>query len=518
MKYFYCKLSFLFLSLFCVCIINAQTRELDNVIEVELQNTVTIKNNNTIVGYAFFYKVDKMKKTALYRLEILDENLKSIGSNEFEGSSELELQNALYESQHVLLAFEDPKKTDGIEKFVKIFDLKGKETGTVAYDPDKVRKGMLGAAFAKSLGNYYNGYNNVEGKGFVVIYQSEAKTGGIDIQMIGINGKLKWEKNITAESGERMDAYLAATTQNALIIFTINRSGVLAKDSKNFLVGLNPDNGKEMYKQSMEINQLAWEPMLFKNDKSNNLKMMSALTHEEDKFYKAVPIGFNIATLNDKTGEITLDKNFLYSENLGKVLNMSSESKTEDGYIKMHDICLMADGSKVVVGEFFRRTVNGLGMAIKIINAGLRDGNGGSASQISIGDMFLLRIDNKNNVTSMDKIEKGIERVPLPADGIPLGLTIRMLTMAGSFGYMYTDENPENDNKTVLINGSFDDEKFGTSAITFTGAKGFKQKRFEIEKAKKDRVYLRKGKPGHLLVMKYDAKAKKISLNLERVN
>jgi hypothetical protein len=505
---------FLFvLFVFCLSQSNAQSKVFDNVIEVKLQNSVTIKNNNTIVGYALFYKVDVMKKAALYRLEILDENLKSIGSNEFEGSKELQLQNALYESEHILLAFNDIEKKDGYQKFVKVFDLKGKETGLVAYEPEKVKKGMFGEAAAAEMGAFYNGFNNIEGKGFVVVYQSKAKTGGADIQMIDKTGKLKWEKNITAEKGDRMDLYLTATTPDALIFFSVNRNGIMAKDSKNFLVGIDPENGKELYRKSMEIDQLAWEPILFKTDKDNNYKMISSLSHEEDKFYSAKPIGFNIANFNVKTGEIRLDKNFMFETELSKIMTMKGESKSEDGYIKMHDICLMSDGSKVLVGEFFRRTVSVAGMAFKVLSRG-----NGSASQISIGDLFLLRIDSKNNPVSLDKIEKEVDRVPLIADGISIGLITRLLTMEGNFGYLYTDEDIYTNSRTVIANGTFNGESYGTTAITFDEKKGFKQKKFTIEKDKKDKVYIRRGKPGHLLVMKYNAKEKKISLNLERVN
>ena len=152
-------------------------------------------------------------------------------------------------------------------------------------------------------------------------------------------------------------------------------------------------------------------------------------------------------------------------------------------------------------------------MGFKILSGG-----GGSASQASIGNLFLLRIDNKNNPVSLEKIEKETERVLLPADGISIGLITRLLTMEGDFGYMYTDEYADPNKKTVLVTGTFEGESYGTTAITFDEKKGFKQKKFNIEKDKKEKVYLRKGKPGHVLVMKYNSKAKKISLNLERVD
>ncbi len=168
MKGIFLKMSLAILSLCFIKQADAQSKEFTNVLDVTLERSVTIKNNNTIVGYALFYKVDKMKKAALYRLEILDENLKSIGSNEFEGSKELVLLDAVYESEHIMLAFADSKKTDGYVKFIKVYDLKGKETGMVAYDPEKVKKGMFGGVVAEQMEGLYNGYNNVEGKGFAL--------------------------------------------------------------------------------------------------------------------------------------------------------------------------------------------------------------------------------------------------------------------------------------------------------------------------------------------------------------
>ncbi len=491
----------------------AQSREFENVMSVELKNTTTIKNNNTIVGYAFFYKLEKMKKAALYRLEILDENLKSIGSNEFEGPKELSLVSSLYESGTLLLAFDDPRKTEDYEKFVKIYDLKGKEKGLVSYDPEKVKKGMFGAAIAGQMEAYYNGYSNVEGKGFVCVYQSKAKVGGADIQFIDLNGKLKWEKNISAEKGDRTDLYLTGTTQNAILFFCSERGGIMDKDSKNFLIGLDPLTGKELYKKSMEVKDLALEPMFFKQDEAGQIKMISTISHEDDKFYSAKPIGFNVIDLNDKTGEFTQQKNFTYENDLSKVMDMKSDTKTEDGYVKIHDIMLMPDGSKVLVGEFFRRTVSAMGSAMKLLSRG----SSGSAAQISIGDAFLLRIDKNNNPTSLEKIEKAVDRVPLPADGMPLGLVQRWLGLEGWFGYLYSDElSPAK--KTVLFTGEFEGEKYGTSAITFDEKKGYKVKKFNIEREKKERVYIRRGKPGHVLITKYNSKAKTLKVNLERID
>lgn len=164
------KSTLTFLSLLLCFGVFSQSKVFDNVIEIEVQSTVEITNNKQIVGYAFFYKIDKLKKTALYRLSILDENLKEIGSNEFEGAKELILKKAAYESNQILLSFYDKDKKDGYERFLKIFDLKGKETGNIPYNPESVKKGMFGAAIAAQMETIYEGTENIEGKGFVTVY------------------------------------------------------------------------------------------------------------------------------------------------------------------------------------------------------------------------------------------------------------------------------------------------------------------------------------------------------------
>lgn len=491
----------------------AQSKIFDNVLDVEVKSSIAITNNKQIVGYAFFYKVDKMKKSALYRLSILDENLKEIGSNEFEGGKDLVLTRGVYESEKLLFSFYDDDEFDGFKKFVKVFDLKGKQLGLIGYDPDKVKKGMFGAAVAAELETLYEGTENVEGKGFVRVYQSKAKTGGIDIQFIGLDGKLKWERNVTAEKGDRTDLYLISTTPKTILLCQMERGSIMDTDPAIFLVGLNNDNGKELFKKPLDIKGNSYEPMLVKTTADGKIKMVASLLDESAKFLKAVPKGISISELNDQTGEIKIIKDFTYANDLSNVLTMKSETKSEDGYIKPHNLLMMNDGSMVLVGEFFRKTVSAAGMAVKVLSRG-----GGSAAQATVDDMFLLRINTALKATALEKIEKDKERTSLPGDFMSIGLTSKWLTYTHSFGYMYTDEGIDGSNKTVLARGSFGDEKYGTVAITIDDKKGFTQKRFSIPKEKNVSYYVSRAKPGYVMITKYNSKEKKMTVNLEKVN
>lgn len=235
---------------------------------------------------------------------------------------------------------------------------------------------------------------------------------------------------------------------------------------------------------------------------------------ENDKFATAKPIGISVAELNDQTGEIKIVKDFSYENDLSNVLDMKNASKSEDGYIKAHDILLMEDGGMVLVGEFFRRTVSAFGMAAKILSKG----GGPAASQATIEDMFLLRIDNSFKAKALEKIEKDKERVPLPADGLSIGLIARLLTYDGDFGYMYTDEGMDGKQQTILARGSFGEEKYGTVAITVDPKKGYSTKRFNLTKEKNTIYRIYRGKPGYVMVIKYNSKEKTLTTDLEKIN
>lgn len=492
----------------------AQSAVFEDVVSARLQNTVTIMNNKDIVGYALLYKLEKLKKAALYRLEILDENLKSIGSNEFEAGKSLEMESALYESGQIMLAMKDPSSKAEYNRYVMTFDLKGKQTGNIGYEPEEGRKGMYGKAMAEMMEDFYNGYTNSEGKGFVTVYQNELKTGGAEVRMIGTNGKLKWSKNFTAEKGDRLDMYLLESTANTVIMFSIERNGLMKRDGAVFLMGLDANNGKQLFKKPMEVGSYAFEPYLFKRDPKGKLKMVSFLSDAEDKILKARILGFNISSIDEKTGELTESKNYLYSSELSNVLEMKTETKSEEGFMRIHDLSFMKDGSVVAVGEFFRRTVSAMGVASNVLSGG----RGTPVTQITIGDMFLLRFDNAGKAKSLEKIEKGKERVQLPGDGMSLGLLARWLAMNKYFGYSYTDESSETGKVTVVAGGDFEGENYATAAISFDENKGFKIKKFVAEREKGQRIYVGRGKPGYVLVYKYSAKKKQITMNLEKVS
>ena len=491
--------------------VSGQNMVFDTKFEVNVQSTTAITNNKQIVGYAFFFKVDKMKKSGLYKLVILDENLKQIGSSEFEGGKDLVLTRAVYESDRLFMNFEDKDEYDGFKKFVKVFDLKGKQVGIVGYDPEKVKKGMFGAAAAAQMESMYDGIDNVETKGLVRVYQSKAKSGGVDMQFISTTGKLKWEKNFTGEGGDRIDMFLFGTTPNAIMMVQMERSGIASKKGEIFLVGLSPDNGRQIFKKSLTMKGFTYDPMFLKTTEDGKYQMIASLLNESEKLMKAQPVGISLCEIDDATGEIKVRKDFTYSGDLGKVLKMKSDTKSEEGYIKPHDLILMNDGGMVLVGEFFRKTVSAMGVASAMLSRSAQ-----SVSQATIDDMFLMRIDNNLNPTSLETVEKDKDRFPLPGDFLSTGLVTRYLSSLKAFAYDYTDEGMNGSQKTVIANGSRPGAGYGVFAINLGEKSGFTIKDFKSLKEKNVRYYVTRAKPGYMMVTKYNSKEKSVSLSLEK--
>ncbi len=493
----------------------SQSKIFDNVVDFEIRSTVEITNNKQIVGYGVFYKKDKMENSALFGLTILDENLKEIGNNEFEGSSNLILIKAVYESDKILLSFYDTEKKNGYAKFVKVYDLKGKEIGLVSFEHERVRKYANWEKVAASPKSVYADIDNIEGKGFITIYQGVAETGGVDVQMIGLDGKLKWEKYITAEKKDFTDLYLLGITNNTIIMFQTDRKENSKKDANIYLLGLSIENGQELFKTSLDIKGLTYEPMFVKKSNDGKLRIVSTIADESDKFDKAKPNGIGIAELDGVTGDIKIIKDFNFENDLGTVLKMKNENKSKEGYIKAHDVLIMPDGSMVIVGEFFRKTVRGAGLAMTLLGG---MGTVSASSQASIGDMFLLRIDNNLKATSLEKIEKDRRNISMSNDFISIGSMARLLSLNHEFGYMYSDEGMDGKQNTILARGAFGNEKYGIIAIAVDENKGYTTKKFNLQKEKKVTYFISRGKPGYVMVTKYNSKEKTISLNLEKVN
>jgi len=104
----------------------------DDVKNITVRNFGAIKKNNVVKGYFSFYEYDKVdKKTLLFRLNLMDENLNDLGTKDIEGPKDWELISTAYDGNNFCFKFYD-EKAKTIE--LKVYDNEAKEVASNVVD------------------------------------------------------------------------------------------------------------------------------------------------------------------------------------------------------------------------------------------------------------------------------------------------------------------------------------------------------------------------------------------------
>lgn len=516
-KYFFSLLAAGVLCTTLPSISHAQTAELENIGEVVSGRIRPVRTGGAVVGYAFVYKLDNSKKGTAYRLQLLDENLKTIGTSDFESDRSATLIDALYEGGTVALVFEDAPQRMGVapNQYVKTFNVETKATTTVSYERDAEDKnsGLFGRAMAQSTNGLYDQFTTVEGEGFLTIYTSQNKNGGLGIQLIGTDGTRKWRRKLMGTDNARMDARLLGTAGKTILFFGSTRSSIMSRDAKNYLIGLDGATGQQLFRKPLESQGVASEPVFVKTLPDGRALVCNMLSDADENFSSARHTGFNYGYLNQATGELTDVKTIDYSKDLASVLAMKNDTKSEEGFLHISNIIPMPDNSMMIVGEFFRRTVSAGGMAAAVLTGG----NSNAAAQGTIGDLFVLRVQPDGAVANLEKVEKAPVRVNA-VTGISIGMLGRLMELARVFDYQFTDEL-EDHRKVVVIDGKLDGNASRTvSAISLHPQKGLKIKNLTPTVENGEEYFAVPAKPGYALLMKRNKRTKRASLQLERLD
>jgi hypothetical protein len=222
----------------------------------------------------------------------------------------------------------------------------------------------------------------------------------------------------------------------------------------------------------------------------------------------------------DAGGKITFEKYCSWDVDLGKYLSVSSHGKIEDfGYMYLHKMVQVADGSIYAIGEGYKKAASALGIASKIMSMG---GGGISAVKIKVTNMMLIKFDKDFNVADAKMYEKNSNNVELPSGGAyastaMLGKLIKY--SFGGFDYVYTQENNDKTSFTVCYGDYVKGKDYKGStfnSITYNGGK------FTTDKinTKSDATHsaVLPGKQGQVLILDYYRKDKRLDIHFEKLN
>ncbi len=474
----------------------AQSLILEDVLEGSVRNSVPISNNGEVVGHAILYRLDKAKNGTPYQLKLLDENLKAIGSYEFEGTNLLQINAALLESGSIMLCMTDMGKGAEYERFVMTFDLEGKQTGVVGYVPTDGKKGLFGGYMAEMLDAQHPSYSGLEGRGFVAIYQNALKTGGLEVHALGLDGKLVWNRNLTAATGSYQRMYLLHTNASSIMLYSAESKSMTSKTPNEFIIGLDAASGKQVYKTPLLRDSGSLIPIGFKNDASGRTKMISKILTGKSVWYSRC-LGINISTFNEKTGELTESKDYYYESDFSSVLEIRNGKKSDKKLLNIMDVYPMQDGSTVMIGTYK---------------------TGASADELRMwGDdnLVLIRTDILGSIKTVEHVAPGTGSVP---NDVPWSYSTseKKTVPFQYFSYSHSDELSTDGKITANFTEGIPGGVYALGAVTFDEKPGHTVKNFLTELSRQEKTFLERGKPGHILIFKVKTKTKTVEINQER--
>lgn len=485
---------------------------------VTVRNIGAIKKNNVVKGYYTFYEYDKIdKKTLLFKLRLLDENLNEIGTKDIEGPKDWQLISTGYDGNNFCFKFYDEKaKTYEL----KVYDDQAKEVASnlleINYKP-------------KSNGKYqaYAGLvspelNVVENNGFVDYTFNDPNDAFI---MSYANGSTKktWQYTYEPEGKSKIMVPNFLDGNEEMILTAVSRleKGLGNNKTENSVIANNIKTGALLFDIPTEFDDNHVVPVnaVFSADKITII----GLNYKTAKTYTRAPDGMAFIEI-DRKGKV-LKTNFkTFEESLSKYLSITDHQLDGGYYLYIHDIVHTKNNTNLVIAEKFKKAADAGGVALTALSILARSGGTASVIKLALENMVVIEYDQNGNVLQAKEIPKGKGSTGV----IPGALTQNpylLATMANIYGwmdYMYTLSNDDNSEVTFsfLDWDRLDEDAKKTSNF---GQIKYKDGKISVDKIpiknpKATFSHLFPAKAGYVLQANYFKKEKKLSMNFIKLN
>ena len=502
---------------FCLCVVmlHAQSISIENVLKMSPGSLSAIKEGSDIKGYYFYYASDKIdKKTNEYTLRIFDNNLKALKDVKFQDSKDVRiLESSFNGTDLVFLFFNEDERTFEYQ----VYGANGQRK-PYNYRRELTKKELqyLKAVYPQLSGDEdatYKGLYPVEGKGFISNTPSrEDKDYTFEISYFSTEKNKQWSYIPT--DGKKFAGDYLGTFNGVVYVQMLKFSSLFDGKPESVILGLDLETGKKLFEKSTD-SKYRFYPSSMSQTNAGKSFIYGEYFDAGANVMKDKSSGFAFWSIDNK-GNITSEKYVSWVTDFGKFVNVSSKGKIENlGYMLLHNMVQTADGNIYAIGEGFSKSVDGFGMASKVLLGG------GSGFKMKITDMVLIKFDKDFNVKDVKIYEKNANNAGLPAslDYASAPLMAKIVKGLGGFDYEYTQTNKDASAFTVCYSDYVKekDYKGGTfNSISFNDGK-ISTDRLNI---KSDATYswVVPGKQGQVLVVDYYKKEKKVLAHFEKLN
>lgn len=494
----------------------AQKVNFDDVLEIRLQDMGPIYQNRIVKGYYMFYKVEKKdKKNNVYKLVVLDENMNKVSDKNMTESKYINLQEAAYDEQSLLFVFYESKER---KLEFRRYNLEGKLLSKKSDELGKREaylyqtEGQVGAVGGVQLAPITN-------KGFVHYTPQKNKKFGYAIRFFGEEGMKDWKYESDEDSKEIEYGTFLGYNESQLLSCVIKKRGAMSKDMDFYVLAIDLATGKKVYEKPLEDAKHAIQLLNAFPGESGETILTGLYFDADDKLAKAKSEGLFMGKL-DATGNFTKQEFISWEKDVSKKIEVNSKGKIDGGgYIFFHNATRLSDGKIYAVGEMYGKEASALGIAAAVLS---RNSNV-SVTKIEVRDMIVFDFNpdlTLAGVKIFDKKNSGVE-MQSGAEFTSTQMLGYLVQAYGAFDYMYTQPNEDNSVLTFCYD-NYERSKGKRKHILGVVSRRVGDTEYTQDKVnlQTDASWIRSfpAKPGHVLLVEYFRKEKRIETRIEKFN
>jgi hypothetical protein len=507
---------------------SAQTLSRTNVAKISLRGSGTIFLDDQVKGYYTFYGLEKKdKNNNNYQLSIFDENLREINSITITRPKYYVVVDGAFNGSAFCFLF---------------YDTKSKSVELISYDRTLAQLGSFTQNIAKNkyaIANYSaiaqggslaQAYLiGVKEKGFVYYGLTH---GDLKYQIDFFNNNMKRVWSEIAVAGKQIEVASEGFQQDHYLGTLITKKkSASSKDIEVDLLVQEAESGRKLFRVPVGTAQFSvtFSDVYYDSAKENFI-VFGEYYDKKDKELKAQSLGF-ICITYDMQGNVISEKTNSWAADISRVTPVNEKGRFDGSNtsILFHDIIRTSDGQFFAVGEQYKKTASGAGVALQALNVfsalltGVYSSNPGSSAQMNIYNLVIFQFNPDFKINKVHIFEKDKNVVLLPSGaGFTSSKQLSFYVKAvGGFDYKYTQES-SNKETFVVTYINYDREQGQKStnmlgSVIYTPEKTFVVDKLKLNRSSSD-YFISRAKEGYVLVTEYFKKEKRLDSRLEKLN
>lgn len=495
----------------------AQSLSKTGVMSVQLRNTGPIIQNEQVMGYYYFYNLEKQdRKNNNYLLTVVDENLREISSvNIVRPTTYLLVDGAFNGEAFGFLFYDARSRSVELVSYTKELKEAGKATKEIENKYAQAVFNMMaqGNPIAQPL------FAEVDGKGFLFYGVEAGGKNKYEIEFYDNTMKKKWSIT-TTEDYNQQNATPAYQDSKYVASLITKRKNALSKDADFDLLVQTVDDGKKLFNIPLANDQYSLMlAELFYDVQKQTFTLFGEYYDADDKEMKSQSLGF-MSMVVGIDGKVLSTRINSWKNEISKATPVNEKGKFEglNANILFHDFIRTSDGSIFAVGEQYKKVASAAG-----ITAAALGGSNISVSKINVYNMVIFEFTPDFTIKKVHLFEKDKNSTELP--GGAAYYSSKMLSyIAKSYGgFDYSFTQPSKDKSTFVVAYVNYDREKGEKAknvlgsVIYTPEKTFTVDKLALNRKSSD-YFVHRAKEGYVLVTEYFRKEKRLDSRLEKLN